>query len=551
MHCSGSGGAASRRNLVLGAELLCTRCLNTSETSPFMAGNTEFINNAYLGGFPAGNRTNREVDKDIIPFSQCRRTSWGNELACRDVIITADLWENLNLPFNQVRIPNLHIAITPSGEILDIDGISFPVLERTDSATNLNNPNHEQDFLRHLNDVNRESTEHIDHEARRHRANLRVHTETIAQETASVTTDSILLCRGYGGIIHPRTSGQNVLVTNRLLLEWSMTLKDEAFEGLSPEMLSYIARSFLYDLDEDGLALVISLCFYRIGRYERYVPDVWAVDEMKFDILTEYMTQIVDLESEELTRLVGTPDYNAAYQRHMDIRWRAFLFTSARNLHRPGSAIGMSGPEISIVQNEERVLVNLKGSVPYIVIRSYVIQYRKIENPQEEARVNESHRESGMVGLIDGLAGVVSTSSFAHNATVYRPVGSHEEYRALDYYLDNSWRQDSFVNPNAGLGRSGRTLAIGVALDVVDAVLDGAIPTAVSHIVGAGHTVSDWMHDIDMAERRNQELRNRNAISGFLYSAQLDNMASAITIYSDGAIPALLQDFPYTGGLGG
>jgi len=99
MDCFGSGGTSG--HLVIGAELLCTRCVDSQETSLFMTGNAENINNVLLGSRPAGHRWNTVKDVDIIPFSLCQKRnsfhSGQENCPCDDIMDTDELWVNLTL----------------------------------------------------------------------------------------------------------------------------------------------------------------------------------------------------------------------------------------------------------------------------------------------------------------------------------------------------------------------------------------------------------------------------------------------------------------------
>jgi len=189
----------NERTLVMGAELLCTKALNSAEVSLLMA-STDNIKNAMIHGRPAANRKNRKEHKDIIPFSGCTKSR--GEATCTKTLKTAPLWENLTLPYDEIKVPLINLLPVYKATGIDnkIDIAQF--LVNYDEA--------KKDNRKKRDEENNKRYRFSDEELRRN-AILKTYTDTGSNESeyASISTNSILLCLGNGGIIHPKTCGQN------------------------------------------------------------------------------------------------------------------------------------------------------------------------------------------------------------------------------------------------------------------------------------------------------------------------------------------------------
>jgi len=374
MHCSGSGGG-SRRNLVIGAQLQCTKCNNHEETSLFMTGNARALNNAMFGGLLPGTRRNRVKEEDIIPFAYCQKTrSNGNRFTCCEVMITDDYWENLTLPFDEIKIPHINFThyFRPEG-ILPYLVRAIPakslawsappppisLIVRTEiSVTDLNEPSHEHQFLENYGQQLRgnNSRNHgrvLADDELRHRANLRVHTDERARENAVINMNSILLCKGYGGIIHPKTDGQRRSYEHWAMVEWVTSLPhDMIWESTYQEL----ARYYLTGMTLDERVRFISLLFDCSGEIvlrdgmSRFLArrTVWNANEHKFENLLDAMSN-----------LIGTPGYMS-----VDIQNMHTLLDLAQGIERPLVLPGESAPNFSIIYDEGSI-IRADGPIPF------------------------------------------------------------------------------------------------------------------------------------------------------------------------------------------
>ena len=321
------------RILVMGAELLCTKAKNSAEVSLLMA-NTTNINNALLTGRQSANKKNTVVDEDIIPFTKCKKTL--GTATCKATIITADLWENLTLPYGEIKVPHINWVVS----------ITWFNLERKRSASNLNDPADETQFLANYDAAKKDNTNRYkfsDEELRRN-ANLKLYTDSSVSDDACITVDSILPCLGYGGIIHPKTSGQSP-VYSKNLYQLVLSLPHEQ---ITEKAYRELARLFLYVLDDDEKATFISLCFdfkERVSRISlpRYVIsdtfDAWQANREKFDKILNHMSDIV-----------GKNEF-----QDLNLLHRYLLFDAAQFIREPTSEIGAGGPNISIQYHERYI----------------------------------------------------------------------------------------------------------------------------------------------------------------------------------------------------
>ena len=332
----------------------------------FMTGNAENINNALLDRCPAGHRWNTVKDVDIIPFSFCqKRKSFlqdGEVYPCDDIMETDELWENLSLPFSEIRTPHINIATIYNPPWLEalIAGSTGGAgvedarrIERSVTGLTNHNSDNEKRFLAYYDQRLRQArrcwygrvSADEDKIARR-KANAMMHINRGAGKDEIVTMNSILLCKGYGGIIHPKNDGQINSRNLMLQVEWALSLpKDEI---LDDGAYTELARIFLYELDEHDMATFISRCFY----YLRTVPkkpgtshtaDVWRLNEERYEQILFAMSELVgkyDLQDRK-----SIPFLNLQH------RYSLFDFIQYIQYTRePASEVGASGPYISINQ---------------------------------------------------------------------------------------------------------------------------------------------------------------------------------------------------------
>ncbi|MDR0491726.1 MAG: hypothetical protein LBH28_10835, partial [Oscillospiraceae bacterium] len=422
--------------LVLGAELLCTKCKKSGEVSLLMAC-ADNINNALLHGMMVANRRNREERKDIIPFEECKKSAGflsGNE-TCDAVIKTEQLWENLTLPFDDVRIPSISFDCAyETGFLKGLFGmpVAYGYFSVSRKVNNLNSGVDETRFLDSYDAEKRRNNSSggyaLNDQEIRHVTNLKMHSKIGQTSGAGITVDSILLCTGYGGIIHPKTSGQSPVYSKNM---WQLALSLPA-DQISQEAYEKLARLFLFTLGNGERATFISLCFdfkerventflTRLGGVSIECADVWSANQEKFNQLISNMGV-----------LAAEDEY-----RNLNLLHRYLLFDSAQYIQRPTSEIGASGPAMSI-------------SYQPTPFPSYILDYKEYYiDDYTEPFINST---------------VFTIRSY--NATVYRP-SNGDNLMELHSVLQTQKINELSASPYGGVVGFARDTAISLTLELL------------------------------------------------------------------------------------
>ena len=508
-------------NLVFGAELLCTKCKKNAEVSLFMA-SSDNICHVMANGLMPGNRENREVWKDIIPYTECKKN-----VPCDGLIETAPLWDNLTMPFGEIKVP--HINWWPI--------FSWNVVK------NLNSPADERDFRNNYDKAKRDNTGvgrggyKFSDEELRHNANIEIYKKSGDPPNASLNMDSILLCLGFGGIIHPQTDGQST-ICGVDLFEWILALPADQ---ISDNAYTKLAEIFLYELEDlDKQATFISLCFDFKERLESnfimklsglmptsyHNSDKWQANSEKFDKLLEFMNGFALLEHNALKDMKGSPDFDNYAAEYLDNLHKILLFDSAQYIRNPASEIGASGPSIKI-DLETTPFYNAHGGRTYnYPITSYSLSYENVTFLSEK------------VMLIGGSGDQIWR--FPEEVTVYRPAESYGSgLMNLNALMTNNGYD--MLRPSGFSGVPGairdETLAI-----ITDFVIK-EVPTALTHTLGVVTSAADIMNDIVEARRVNQLIDSRNSINQYLNVCDHEGFAGGVVIYTDPKIDPLLRSF--------
>ena len=511
--------------LVIGAELLCTKSKVSTEVSLFMACSNN-VCNALLGGSITGNRTSRIVGEDIIPYTKCNK----NE-NCANIIETAPLWENLTLPFGEVKVP--HINWIPL--------FSWNVVK------NLNDEADERQFRTNYKDaennntgVGRSGYKFSDHELRQN-ANLQIYTDTGASPNASLSVNSILPCLGYGGIIHPKTDGQNPVYSYTDLFELVLSLPAD---DITPEAYMELARMFLYDpaMSLDKKATFISLCFDLDYRNDPNIlqmliaenvitADVWKANSDKFDFILGNMDYFATVEHAALVDKNGGSA--SEREQYFNTLHNIMVFDSAQNIRKPASQMGDSGPRITLRRTDppDFVSYTLNGVYQELPINSYVLGYDKFE----------------MQSVENPLIQRTTYMRFPKEVTVYCPAET-KGLSNLSQLLVNNGLDMLLPSPYSGVPGAIRDQAVSVAIDVAEAAK--LIGSATSKVASYGFSLLlsgyDIANDVEEARQQTRIIDDIRDTTGFINACIQRDYAGGVAVYSDEGIGALLRTYPPT-----
>ena len=390
--------------MVRGAELRCTGAEVSDETTIFMLNSTS-TNNAEINGIPVGNRGNTKKFEDIMPFTKCKLRKGIPGLSenedCAEVMKTADFWENLSLPRDEIKVPYFRF-----GKVHNLGDV-------------VGREEYEDTYRRIIEEYRKIGGRRVSYKTLRYMAHLKMEAEPNAANDACVTLNSILLCKSCGGIIYPVTDGQ---MSGSISLFIS-TLR-LPFDKIDDAQYKALARFYLVNLlnSLEGTETFIGYCFDHDNRiWQDYFAvygtsaDVWKANEKKFEKLLFFMREHL-AEDERIRREHGTDP-----PENLDLRHRYLLFDMASKLEKPTSGIGEGRPDISITYNEstpffeaqylgEKVIKRIAESLKNIpelveisVPPSFILNYKQFEH------------EQGIGGATDGY---ILTG---HNAMIFRP----------------------------------------------------------------------------------------------------------------------------------
>ena len=550
------------RTLVMGAELLCTKSQDSKEVSILMA-SADYINNAMIHGRQTANRRNREERKDIIPFTKCKKTTGllglsGHE-TCDDTIVTAPLWENLTLPFDEIKVPHISLVVqykTPSTFWEALFGSRYRFV---DVVGNLNNSADEAQFRSNYEDAKKNKKqssgyEFSDQELRRN-ANLKIYANSSASDYASLNVDSILLCTGYGGIIHPKTDGQ-LPVYGKQLFELALSLPSWQ---ITEKVYAELSRLFLYELEDNQKSTFISLCFdfnYRSdpsfiesmvsGTVQR--ADVWKANDEKYSKLLGYMNIYASLEYAALKDLNIASNFER--QQYLNTLHKMLLFDSAQYIGKPASEIGASGPYISLGAKTEIIgdNYNYRGEIFNWEINSYVLGYKKYELFDIE-----SLNDPFLLQALNSFSQVPNPYSpgsynprgyemFSKEVSVFCPAEGSAGLTALMNLLNDKSYNALAPSPYSGVPGAVRDEAIALAVDISG----GAISTLASHGIGLVTAGYDILADIDEARKQAQTIGQIRDLNNFITVCGTKNWVGGVAVYSDPGIKPTIRDYPST-----
>jgi len=505
------------KNLVMGAKLLCTKAKDSAETSRLVVSDDD-CNNVYIDGKPAANRRNREVNKNIIPFKLCKKKIDLASAKCKQVIVTAELWENLTLPYEEVKVP----YISWRGIYEKYPGVGEVMTGRQRYAENLNDKADEEQFLTNYDAAKKDNKKRknedgskryrfSDEELRRN-AILKTKSDT---NDACITTNSILLCLGHGGIIHPKTSGQGS-VSIEEYIDLYLTLPPHL---ITPEVYRELARIFMFELDRgksvrdlvdfSESASFISLCFDFKGEkldkyfnssveaidggYKKREGYEWEANQKKIAALHYYMDKIV--------AETGYQDVN--------LLQRYCLFNMAQYIKNPTSEIGAGRPDIAI-----------EGGSGWPSFPAFALNYKHYDN------------------YVDGTSGALTKKLNPYTETVYRPVVGDAK-TLLDYEL----RTDNYKVLTPTINGAIETLSRDVAICVVFAAAFTNPVTAAVAGTGALAATTGWDYSQE-ANKMNVWIVDATHLDAIITSTAILEYRQAVGVISN---ETYFQFFPTSG----
>jgi hypothetical protein len=456
---------------------------------------TKNINNALLSGLPAATRKNRVVGEDIIPYTKCKKGLLNKP--CADVIKTDKLWENLDLPYDEIKAPGVYLFGFPLQIHRDKQLPFREAVEDYCYSKRISLERTEKNYYNLIKNCGLTEQDSL------YLSLLKASAAKDILANTEININSILLCLGYGGIIHPESHGQK---REGNIWEWVLMLKETE---ITQEAYAELARLFLYELTDEQKATFISLCFDSQGRYDNWLiygiesADVWAAGLKFIDILLEMDNYLL----------------SNGYQ-DIEVLHKYLLFESALQIINPTSAIGESGPKITIEQDTEYAKGDEGISAP-----RYTLKYKSwstyLSIEADWKCVQKFFREPQTV-------------------TVYKPandedsrgdVGALVRRKITDKLLKFTSVTSAAIDGNIDYARD-------MSIDIVTKIMEKELPELAGEVVGGAVVVYDIWRDMQDAQEIGSIYKGLLEQDSWENLAREGNLTRGVAVYSDESIPS-------------